>query len=90
MSKLKNSKCKDNLIFLQYLNTLNSNRRKKIIKNCNKKEIESIIEVFINFLHNNISCKTKFVKSIKKYSKNFSKIIKKKLFLIKESFCQIK
>ena len=88
---LKPSKCKNNLKFLEYLKTLSGNRRKKLLHYCSKEEIESIIEIFINFLNNNISCKIKFIKSIKKYSKKFDKIIKKKLLLIiKENFYQIK
>ena len=88
---LKPSKCKNNLKFLEYLKTLSGNRRKKLLHYCSKGEIESIIEIFINFLNNNISCKIKFIKSIKKYSKKFDKIIKKKLLLIiKENFYQIK
>ena len=75
---LKPSKCKNNLKFLEYLKTLSGNRRKKLLHYCSKEEIESIIEIFINFLNNNISCKIKFIKSIKKYSKKFDKIIKKK------------
>lgn len=75
---LKPSKCKNNLKFLEYLKTLSGNRRKKLLHYCSKGEIESIIEIFINFLNNNISCKIKFIKSIKKYSKKFDKIIKKK------------
>ena len=88
---LKSSKCKNNLKFLEYLKTLSGNRRKKLLYHCSKGEIESIIEIFINFLNNNVSCKIKFIKSIKKYSKKFDKIIKKKLLLvIKENFYQIK
>ena len=75
---LKPSKCKNNLKFLEYLKALSGNRRKKLLHYCSKEEIESIIEIFINFLNNNISCKIKFIKSIKKFSKKFDKIIKKK------------
>ena len=75
---LKSSKCKNNLKFLEYLNSVSGNRRKKLLYYCSKGEIESIIEIFLNFLNNNISCKIKFIKSIKKYSKKFDKIIKKK------------
>ena len=74
---LKPSKCKNNLKFLEYLKTLSGNPRKKLLHYCSKGEIESIIEIFINFLNNNVSCKIKFIKSIKKYSKKFDKIIKK-------------
>ena len=77
MKKNQKSRCKKNFEFLQYLNTLPAKRRKKLIHFCSKNEIDSIIEVFINFLNNNISCKVKFIKSIKKYSKKFDKIIKK-------------
>ena len=75
--KRTESKCKRNILFLKYLNSLDSKRRRKLIAICDKKEIESIIEVFINFLHKNISCKNKFIKSVKKHSKKFNKIIKK-------------
>ena len=89
--KRTESKCKRNILFLKYLNSLDSKRRRKLIAICDKKEIESIIEVFINFLHKNISCKNKFIKSVKKHSKKFNKIIKKiHQFLIKENFYQIK
>lgn len=77
MKKKKNkSLCEKNIAFLSYLNTLNKSKRNKIIKNiANRNEINSIIEVFINFLNNNISCKKAFIKSMKKYTSYFDKII---------------
>ena len=72
--KRTESKCKKNILFLKYLNSLDSKRRRKLIAICDKKEIESIIEVFINFLHENISCKNKFIKSVKNILKNLIKL----------------
>ena len=77
-NKKNKSLCKENIVFLKYLHKLPLKRRNKFIRNiCNKKEIETIAELVLNFLQNNIKCTNKIIKSLKKYSKIFSSIIKK-------------
>ena len=72
------SLCKENIIFLKYLHKLSLKRRNKFIKNvCSKKEIDTISELVLNFLQGNIKCNKKLIRSLKKYSKSFSNIIKK-------------
>lgn len=72
------SLCKENIIFLKYLHKLSLKRRNKFIKNvCSKKEIDTISELVLNFLKGNIKCNKKLIRSLKKYSKYFSNIIKK-------------
>ena len=70
--------CKKNIVFLKYLNSLNKKQKNKYIKKIStKNELNTIIELFINFLNNNIKCKRQFLISIKKYKNHFYKIIKK-------------
>ena len=74
----KVSLCKKNLNFLTYINSLPIKQRNKIIKlTATSNEINSIIEIFINFINNGLKCKKTFVQSVKKYSKYFHKLIKK-------------
>ena len=47
-------------------------------------ELKAIIEIFKNFLHKNIQCKTSFIKMLKKYSNYFHKITKKSFALSKK------
>ena len=74
----KNSLCRNNINFLSYIHSLPIKKRNKIIKlTATPNEINSIIEIFINFIDNGINCKKKFVQSVKKYSTYFHKLIKK-------------
>ena len=79
-NRQKPSLCKQNIIFLKYLDKLSLKRRNKFIKNiCSKNEIDTISEFILNFLQSNIKCKKNVIKSLKKYSNYFSKIIKKSI-----------
>lgn len=79
-NKKKKSLCKQNIVFLKYLHELPLKRRNKFIRNiCNKSEIQTISELVLNFLQNNINCSRKIVKSLRRYSKIFSSIIKKSI-----------
>ena len=74
----KNSLSEKNLQFLTYLNSLPRQKQTKIIKSiCNQGEINSLLEIIIHFLNNNIKCKTSFIKKISKYKNYFNKLIKK-------------
>ena len=65
---------------MEYLHELPLKRRNKFIRNiCNKSEIQTISELVLNFLQNNINCSRKIVKSLRRYSKIFSSIIKKSI-----------
>ena len=76
--KQKSSLCKSNINFLTYMHSLPIKKRNKIIKlTATPNEINSIIEIFINFISNGINCKKKFIQSVKKYSNYFHKLIKK-------------
>ena len=56
-NKKKKSLCKQNIVFLKYLHELPLKRRNKFIRNiCNKSEIQTISELVLNFLQNNINC----------------------------------
>ena len=79
-NKNKSSLCKKNIHFLSYIHSLANNKKKrnKIIKHVSSgQEINSIIELFINFLNNNIQCGKKCIKFLKKYTNYFDKKIKK-------------
>ena len=72
------SLCKKNFNFLKHINSLNSKQKKKYINFIStKSEINSVIEIFINFLNRNIKCRKGFLNSIKKHKKHFFKITKK-------------
>ena len=76
--KKRESLCKKHIHFLSYVNSLSNIKRKKIIQNIStKEEINSILEVFINFMNKNISCKKKIIKSIVKHKNYFNRLIKK-------------
>ena len=83
--KKKVNLCKKNIIFLKYFNSLNRKQKNKYINLISSKnEINTIIELFINFLNNNIKCKRQFLISIKKYKNHFYRIIKKSNSLSKK------
>ena len=46
-----------------------------------KNEINSIVEIFLNFLNNNIHCGKAFVKSMKKHFSYFDKLTKRSFSL---------
>lgn len=72
------SLCQKNIQYLTYLNSLSNKNRKKFISlTSTRAQINSILEVFINFLNNNISCKRKLIYSLRKHKNYFSKLIKK-------------
>ena len=74
----KKSLSEKNIKFLIYLNSLPRQKQIKIIKIfCNQGEINSLLEIIINFLNNNIKCKTSFIKKFSKYKNYFTKLIKK-------------
>ena len=74
----RKSLCEKNLQFLSYIHSLPVKKRNRIIKlTATQNEINSIVEIFINFLNNNLNCGKKFIQSMKKYSNYFDKIIKK-------------
>lgn len=70
--------CKRNIHFLKYIHSIPKNKRNNILKKvCSHDELNSIIEIFFNFLNKNIPCKNSFIKYLKKYSSHFFKITKK-------------
>ena len=76
--KNRASLCKKNIHFLNYINSLSTRQRKKVINLVSTKdEICSIFEIFINFLNNNINCKRKFIANIKRHENYFHKLVKK-------------
>ena len=77
-SDCKSSLCKKNIAFLSYIHSLPVNKRNKVIRTiANKSELNAILELFINFLGNNIDCKHSFIESMKKHSLYFDKLISK-------------
>ena len=77
--KKKNSLCKKNISFLTYIHKLPLSKRKKIItKFASKSEINSIIEIFLNFLNSKINCGKNIIKSLSKNKTYFNQIINKK------------
>ena len=82
MKKIRknSSLCQNNISFLSYIHSLPIKKRNKILKTtATSNEINSIIEIFINFINNGLKCKKKFIQSVKKYSNYFHKLIKKTL-----------
>ena len=76
--KKKQSLCKSNISFLKYLHSISKSKKNKLIKSfASKKEINAILEIFLNFLQNNLNCKNNFIKSMKKNYKYFDKIMNK-------------
>ena len=74
----RHSLCKDNISFLNYLNSISNSKKSKVIKTiATKNEVNAIIEFFLNFLNNNLNCKKKFIKSMKKNHNYFDKIMNK-------------
>ena len=54
----KKSLSEKNLQFLSYLNSLSKQRKIKCIKfTCNQNEINTLLEIIINFLNKNINVK---------------------------------
>ena len=83
--KNKKSLCKKNIIFLSYIHSLPIKKRNKIIKlTASSSEINSVIEIFLNFLNNGLNCNFFFIKSVKKYSNYFNRLIKKSLSIRKK------
>ena len=81
MKKNRNKRisfCKQNINFLKYISSLSIKKRGKIISRvADENEINSLIEIFKNFLYENISCSKSYLKSVQKYSPFFLQIIKK-------------
>ena len=81
MKKNRNKRisfCKQNINFLKYISSLPIKKRGKIISRvADENEINSLIEIFKNFLYENISCSKSYLKSVQKYSPFFLQIIKK-------------
>ena len=66
--------CKQNIDFLKYISSLPIKKRSKIISRvADENEINSLIEIFKNFLYENISCSKSYLKSVQKYSPFFYK-----------------
>ena len=79
------SACKKNIYFLKYIHSIPIKKRNTLIKKyCSNNELKAIIEIFLNFLHKNIQCKTSFIKMLKKYSNYFHRITKKSFALSKK------
>ena len=80
MSKKKNNSfCKKNIGFLHYIHNLPLSKRKKIItKFASKSEINSIVEVFWNFLNSKIHCQKNIIKALSNKKTYFNQIINKK------------
>ena len=79
-SVLKSKKpfCKKYLDFLKYIYTLTIKKRNILInKVASPNEIKALVELFFNFTHSNIKCHIKTLKSLKLYSKLFTKIIQR-------------
>ena len=63
---------------MKYISSLPIKKRSKIISRvADENEINSLIEIFKNFLYENISCSKSYLKSVQKYSPFFLQIIKK-------------
>ena len=76
--KKNDNLCKNNISFLKYLHSISNSKRKKLINSiASKKEIDSILEIFLNFLENNLVCKNSFITSMKKNNKYFYKLMNK-------------
>ena len=79
LKKKRKSLCKENISFLNYINSIPSNKRKKVINFiANKNEINAIIEVVLNFLNKNLHCKKTLIRSMKKNYRYFDKLIDRK------------
>ena len=84
-SKIRKPFCKTYIHFLRYLDTLTIKRRNILLsKIASDNEINTIIELFYNFLNYNIQCDKKTLNSLKKHSKYIKNIIKKSIPISKK------
>lgn len=63
---------------------LSPKKRKKVIAQLNKKHVDCLSEVFLNFLKTNLTRNTKIVKSLNKYKEHIRKLANKGVSTLKK------
>lgn len=64
--------------FLLFLTSLGPRQRKKLLSILRKKQIDSISEIFANFLKSNLTQDTTIIQKLKKYRKEILSVARKR------------
>ena len=64
--------------FILFLTSLSPQQRKKLISILKKKQIDSISEIFANFLKSNLTQNAKIIQKLKKYRREIQSVARKR------------